>query len=204
MSKSVTTFFFAILTSFMLTISQAYADSYNETVQRFHDANEAKNFFEDAYGFAVFPTIGKAGIGLGGAYGEGRVYRGLKHMGDTSLWQLSYGFQLGGQAYSQIIFFKDERAYNEFTSGNFEFSAQASAAVITAGANAEASTKGSSASAGLNQDENKTAGVYYKGMATFIIVKGGLMYEAALAGQTFTFTPKEELSVDSDNQGLFD
>ena len=191
MPKSIPLFLIALLT-FGLISTQATADTYNETVERFHKANQSKDFFADAYGFAVFPTVGKAGIGLGGAFGKGRVYKGLKHMGDADLWQLSWGFQLGGQAYSQIIFFQDERAYNAFTNGNFEFSAQASAAVITAGASAEASTKGLGASAGVNQDENKTAGKYYKGMATFMIIKGGLMYEASLAGQTFTFTPKGE------------
>ncbi|MEA3406404.1 MAG: YSC84-related protein [Pseudomonadota bacterium] len=178
------------LFTFGLFSTQATADQYNATVERFHNANQSKDFFADAYGFAVFPTIGKAGIGIGGAFGQGRVYKGLKHMGDSELWQVSYGFQLGGQAYSQIIFFQDKRAYDDFTSGSFEFSAQASAAVITAGATAEASTKGVGASAGLTQDDSKTAGHYYKGMATFIIIKGGLMYEASIAGQTFTFTPK--------------
>ncbi|MDX1346643.1 MAG: YSC84-related protein [Thiomicrorhabdus chilensis] len=180
------------LTSWFLLVPVAQADTYNDTVNRFHKANQSKDFFKDAYGFAVFPTVGKAGIGIGGAYGEGRVYRGLKHVGDASLTQLSFGFQLGGQAYSQIIFFKDKRAFDEFTSGSFEFSAQASAAVITAGATAEASTKGVSASGGLTQDSNESAGEYYKGMATFIIIKGGLMYEASIAGQKFGYTPKGE------------
>ena len=191
MKKSIQLLLASLLTLGLFS-TPALADQYNETVERFHAANEAKDFFADAYGFAVFPTVGKAGIGIGGAFGKGRVYKGLKHMGDTELWQVSYGFQLGGQAYSQIIFFQDQRAYDDFTSGNFEFSAQASAAVITAGASAEASTKGLGASAGVNKDENKTAGKYYKGMATFMIIKGGLMYEVSVAGQTFTFTPKGE------------
>lgn len=189
MQKSIQLLLAALLTLGLMS-TNASADQYNETVDRFHKANESKDFFSDAYGFAVFPTVGKAGFGIGGAFGKGRVYKGLQHMGDADLWQLSVGFQLGGQAYSQIIFFKDKRAYDDFTSGNFEFSAQATAAVITAGVSAEASTKGLSASAGTSKDKNKTAGQYYKGMATFMIIKGGLMYEASVAGQTFTFTPK--------------
>lgn len=189
MQKPIQLLLAALLTLGLIS-TNAYADKYNETVDRFHKANASKDFFSDAYGFAVFPTVGKAGFGIGGAFGKGRVYQGLKHMGDSDLWQLSVGFQLGGQAYSQIVFFQDKRAYDDFTSGNFEFSAQATAAVITAGVSAEASTKGVSASAGTNKDSNKTAGKYYKGMATFMIVKGGLMYEASVAGQTFTFTPK--------------
>ncbi|WP_373019768.1 YSC84-related protein [Thiomicrorhabdus sp.] len=176
--------------AWLFIVPSAHADAYNDTVNRFHKANQSKDFFKDAYGFAVFPTVGKAGIGIGGAYGEGRVYRGLKHVGDTTVTQLSIGFQLGGQAYSQIIFFQDKRAFDEFTSGSFEFSAQASAAIITAGATAEASTKGASASAGLTQDSNTSEGQYYKGMAAFIIIKGGLMYEASISGQRFSYTPK--------------
>lgn len=190
--STLTRNFIMALASWFLLMPVAHADTYNDTVNRFHKANQSKDFFKDAYGFAVFPTVGKAGIGIGGAYGEGRVYRGLKHVGDATLTQLSFGFQLGGQAYSQIIFFKDQRAFDEFTSGSFEFSAQASAAVITAGATAEASTKGMSASGGLTQDSNESAGQYYKGMATFIIIKGGLMYEASVAGQKFSYTPKGE------------
>lgn len=104
--------------------------------------------------------------------------------------QASVGFQLGGQAYSQIIFFEDARAYNEFTSGNFEFSAQASAIAITAGASAEAGTKGTGTSASGGQNNAVTSAKYYRGMATFVIAKGGLMYEATIAGQKFSFTPK--------------
>lgn len=189
MQKSIQLLLVALF-SFGIMSTNAVADSFNETVDRFHKANESKDFFADAYGFAVFPTVGKAGFGIGGAFGQGRVYKGLKHMGDTELWQLSIGFQLGGQAYSQIIFFQNKTAYDDFTGGNFEFSAQATAAVITAGVSAEASTQGISASAGTNKNKSKTAGEYYKGMATFMIVKGGLMYEASIAGQKFTFSPR--------------
>ncbi|WP_178863803.1 YSC84-related protein [Thiomicrorhabdus cannonii] len=175
-----------------LWILPAQADQYNDTVQRFHKADQTRDFFDNAYGFALFPTVGKGGFMLGAAYGEGRVYRGLKHVGNTTLNQVSFGWQLGGQAYSQIIFFEDKRAFDEFTSGSFEFGAQASAVVITAGAAAEVSTKGTSATAGVTQDHTANKGSYYKGMATFVIVKGGLMYEAAIGGQHFTYTPKGE------------
>ena len=103
--------------------------------------------------------------------------------------QASIGWQFGGQAFSQIIFFQDQRAYDEFTSGNFEFGAAASAVVINAGIAAEASTKGTSASVNAGNKHLKTEGQYYKGMAVFSLAKGGLMYEAVLSGQKFTFTP---------------
>ena len=172
----------------LLPFAQAWADKYSDTVQIFKDAVESKEFFGTAYGYAVFPTIGKGGIGVGGAYGEGQVYAGGKHVGNTKMAQLTVGFQFGGQAYSQIIFFQDERAFNEFTSGDFEFGAQASAVAITAGAQAQATTAGSSAGASGGQKDAKTVGSWHKGMAVFTVAKGGLMYEASIGGQKFSYT----------------
>lgn len=163
---------------------------YQDTIKVFKNAGESGNFFGNSHGYAVFPTIGKGGMGIGGAYGKGRVYAGGKHVGDTSVTQLSLGFQLGGQAYSQIIFFQDKRAFDEFTSGNFEFGAQASAVAITAGATAGATTTGSSAGASGGKHDATTAGSYYKGMAVFTVTKGGLMYEASIGGQKFSYTAR--------------
>jgi lipid-binding SYLF domain-containing protein len=174
---------------FAAPLSSAWADSYSDTVNVFRKAGQSAAFFRTAYGYAVFPTIGKAGVGIGGAFGRGRVYARGKYVGDTSMTQVSVGFQLGGQGYSEIIFFQDERSFREFTSGNFEFGADASAVAITAGATARASSTGPSASASATKNDAKTAGEYYKGMATFTIVKGGLMYEAAVSGQKFSYTP---------------
>ena len=166
------------------------AAKYAETVSLFKNAGESGSFFDNSYGYAVFPTIGKGAIGIGGAYGKGRVYEGGNYVGDTSMTQLSIGFALGGQGFSQIIFFEDKRAFDEFTSGNFEFSADASAVAITAAAGATASTTGSSAGASGGKKDATTKGSYRKGMATFTVVKGGLMYEASIAGQKFSYTPK--------------
>jgi len=170
--------------------SHAWADEYEDTIKIFRNAGESGSFFNKSYGYAVFPTIGKGGLVIGGAYGKGRVYAGGKHVGDTSMTQVTVGFQLGGQAYSQIIFFEDKRAFDEFTSGNFEFSATASAVAITAGASAAATTAGSSAGASGGKNDATTAGEYYKGMAVFTVAKGGLMYEASIGGQKFDYTPK--------------
>jgi lipid-binding SYLF domain-containing protein len=139
----------------------------------------------------VFPTIGKGGFVLGGAYGKGRVYQKGQYVGDTSVVQLSAGWQLGGQAYSQIIFFENQWAFDEFTNGNFEFSADASAVAITAGASAMASTAGSSAGASGTSKHATAAGQYYKGMATFTVAKGGLMYAATLGGQKYSYEPRK-------------
>lgn len=169
----------------------AAEDKYQETINVFKNAGESGSFFKNAYGYAVFPTIGKGGIGIGGAFGEGRVYAQGKYVGDTKMTQVTVGFQLGGQAYSMIVFLEDERAFRDFTSGNFEFGAQASATAITAGASAAATTAGSSAGASGGQNDATTVGAgYQRGMATFTVAKGGLMYEASIGGQKFSYTAK--------------
>ena len=104
--------------------------------------------------------------------------------------KVSVGFQAGGQAFSQMIFFQDKRAYDEFTSGQFAFDAQASAVAITAGVQAQAGSTGATAGASAGPKTGAHAETsYYKGMAIFVHTKGGLMYEAAIAGQKFSFKP---------------
>src|SRR5262249_1712759 len=120
----------------------ALADDYADTVKVFRNAGQSGRFFGNSYGYAVFPTIGKAGVVVGGAHGAGRVYAKGDYTGDTTVTQVTVGLQLGGQAYSQIVFFQDKRAFDEFTSGNFEFGAQATAVAITASASAQATTGG--------------------------------------------------------------
>jgi lipid-binding SYLF domain-containing protein len=178
----------AVLLLCLCAVIPARADEYSHTIDVFRSAGESSGFFKRSYGYAVFPNIGKGGIGIGGAHGKGRVYRGGDHVGDTKLTQLTIGLQLGGQVYSQIIFFQDKRAFDEFTSGNFEFGAQASAVAITAGASASAGTQGASASASGGQHDASTAGKeFYKGMIVFTVAKGGLMYEASIGGQKFSY-----------------
>ena len=165
----------------------AWADKYSDAREIFENAGESAHFFKNCYGYALFPTIGKAGLVIGGAHGEGRVYKGGKHVGDSTVTQLSVGFQLGGQAYSQIVFLQDKRAYDEFTSGEFEFGAQAEAIAITASAGASAGTEGTTASANEKQAEAE----YQNGMAVFTMGKGGLMYQATLGGQKYNYEPSK-------------
>ena len=174
----------------LLPLSSGLASDYEDTIKVFKNAGESGDFFDKSYGYAVFPTIGKGGIGIGGAHGKGRVYEQGKYIGDSSMTQLTIGLQLGGQAYSQIVFFQDKRAMSDFTSGNFEFGAQATAVAITAGASAGASTTGTSAGASGGKNDAKTVGRYHKGMAVFTIAKGGLMYEASIGGQKYKYDPK--------------
>ncbi len=128
-----------------------------------------EDFFESAYGYAIFPSVGKGGMGLGGAHGKGLVYKNGEIVGRTSLTQFTVGFQLGGQVYQEVIFFENERSFTDFTGGNFELSAQASAIAAASGVAANAK--------------------YRYGVAIFTLGKGGLMYEASVGGQKFSYTP---------------
>ena len=176
-----------VLLMLILSASFAVADEYDETRTLFEKAGIGQ-LFQSAYGYALFPTIGKGGFVVGGAYGEGRVYEQGRHVGYSSMIQASIGFQLGGTGFSQVIFFEDQRAFAEFVSGNFEFEAEAQATVLTAAAGASASTGGSSAVASGTKNNVAIAGAgYNKGMATYTITKGGLMYEASIGGQKFSF-----------------
>jgi lipid-binding SYLF domain-containing protein len=179
-----------LLTSAAAFSSERQVEDYSRTIDVFKKSPEVQVYFDNSYGFAVFPTIGKAGFIVGGSYGKGQVYRGGEVSGFTSVGSGSIGFQIGAQAFSQIIFFQDQRAYEEFTSGNFEFDASASAVAITAGAQAKTGGTGTTAGASAGPATAKQAATSYrKGMATFVHAKGGLMAEVAIGGQKFSFEP---------------
>ncbi len=126
-----------------------------------------EKFFNGAAGYAVFPKVGKGGIGIGGAHGKGLVIANDKAIANTALSQLTIGFQLGGQVYAQFVFFEDATSLGHFQRGNFEMGAQASAVAVTLGASADAN--------------------YDSGVAVFTNVGGGLMYEATISGQKFSY-----------------
>jgi lipid-binding SYLF domain-containing protein len=177
----------------LLAATVAYADKYSDAATLFRNAGDSAGFFRTSYAYAVFPTIGEAGFIVGGAHGTGRVYVKDKYVGDTSMTQLSAGFQAGGKAYSQIIFFEDKRALDEFESGTYEFGAGVSAVAITAGASASAGTTGATSGAsGGAKDATTVSGGYQKGVAVFTIAKGGLMYTATVSGQKFKYTPRDK------------
>jgi len=137
---------------------------------RFVDRDPAlQEWVNHAHGYAVFPSAGKAGFGFGGSYGTGIVFERSQPVGTASMIQGTIGLQIGAQNFSQVIFFQDEAALRTFQRGNFEFSAQATAVVVTAGASASTS--------------------YEKGVAVFILSRGGLMAEASLGGQKFDYQP---------------
>ncbi len=142
------------------------------TVSRFQatDPSMSKHFFSTAKAYAVFPSVGKGAVGVGGAYGKGVLYQGGVVVGFCDLSQASIGFQLGGQAYSEIIFFEDELALQNFKSGSLEFAAQASAVAAASDASANAD--------------------YDHGVAVFTLAGKGLMYEASIGGQKFSYQPK--------------
>lgn len=142
-------------------------------LKRFREQDpDIESFFKKASGYAIFPTVAKGGVGIGGAYGRGEVRVKDKVIGYASLKQATIGFQLGGQTYSELIFFENEKALNDFKNGNFEFGAQVSAVAATAGASADAN--------------------FDQGLLVFSLAKVGLMYEASVGGQKFSFEAAKE------------
>jgi len=178
-SLNVNRFFMIILfTSFNLALF-AQVGAWNpeleknaqETLQEMLEKSpKLQSFVDNAYGFAVFPKITKAGLGIGGAAGSGIVYEGGAVVGSSNLKQASFGLQAGGQQYSEVIFFENQKAFEHFTNGNLKFDAQASAVAITVGASIDVA--------------------YVNGVAVFTHTIGGLMYEASIGGQHFTYKKK--------------
>ena len=126
-------------------------------------------FFKESAGYAVFPTVGKGAVGVGGAYGKGELYQAGQLAGFCTLTQATIGLALGGQAYTELIFFETPAAVDRFKSGNFAFAAQVSAVALKSGASANAK--------------------YSNGVAVFTMAETGLMYEASVGGQKFSFEP---------------
>ena len=124
--------------------------------------------FETAAGYVIFPNVGKGAVGVGGASGNGIVYEHGKMIGKAKMSQVSVGFQVGGQAYRELIFFENKETLDRFKKNKVEFSAQASAVAATAGASANAK--------------------YTDGIMIYTQQKGGLMYEASVGGQKFKYS----------------
>ena len=133
-----------------------------------------KEYKDQAYGYAVFPKVTKAAFAVGGAAGQGVVYRNGEIIGTSKLKSASFGLQFGGQQYKEVLFFKNKEAFDKFINGKLKFDGQASVVAITP-------EFGASVDLAWN-----------KGMAVFTQTKGGLMYEASIGGQHFQFIPKEE------------
>jgi lipid-binding SYLF domain-containing protein len=182
--------FLGVTLALLLVSGAPYADESDDTIGLFKHAGESAVFFTECYAYAVFPTIGAGGLVVGGARGRGQVYVHDRQVGDVVMTQLSIGLQAGGKAYSEIVFFQDKRALDEFESGTFEFAAGASAVAITAGASASVGTDHASSGASGGKDNATTNGDYQTGMAVFTIAKGGIMFAADISGERFTYTER--------------
>ena len=161
---------FALIAAVLVPLpldAQSHEDV-QEVIQKFEEGDPGMQaWFREAYGYAVFPSVGKAGMGIGGARGHGLLYEQGQLVGKTTLTQVTVGFQFGGQEFSEVIFFKDKTAFDDFTRENFEMGAQVSAVALTTGASADLAYNG--------------------GVAVVTATKGGLMYEATVGGQKFSF-----------------
>ena len=150
-----------------------FVEEVKQTIEQFIKTDPGmKELFKNARGYAVFPTVGKGGIGIGAARGKGLVYEGGNLVGEVKLTQVTIGAQLGGQTYSEVLFLENKETMDSFKEGNFGLSAQVSATAATAGASANAK--------------------YKQGVAVFTMAKGGLMYEASVGGQKFKFILPEK------------
>ena len=177
-----------VLVLIPLSVDTALCEDDAGALSVFQSSPEVQPFFKNCYAYAIFPTVGKAAVVVGGAYGEGKVYRQGKVTGTAKLMQASFGLQLGGKAFSEIVFLQDKRAYDTFTSGQFAFDAKMAATAITAGAEAKAGTSGKTAGATAGPKTGAQAKTEYSnGMAAFVHQKGGLMAELAIGGQKFSF-----------------
>jgi lipid-binding SYLF domain-containing protein len=166
----------AILLAGLLALAPGVASAQADVppvIEKFKakDPGMAK-IFADAVGYAVFPTVGKGGLGIGAARGKGWVYSGGGLIGRSTLTQVTVGLQFGGQAYSEIVFFQTRQALDNFKLGRLKLDAQASAVALTARASADLAWR--------------------NGVAIVTMAKGGLMYEASVGGQKFSFTPLKE------------
>ncbi len=141
-----------------------------EAVAQFKNKDKTMSkFFNGAVGYAVFPNVGKGGLGIGGMNGDGVVFEKGKATGYTELTAVTIGLQAGGQSFIEIVFFQNKKVLDNFKNGDLKFSAQVSAVAVTAGASADAN--------------------YKDGVSVFTMAKGGLMYEASVGGQKFSFEP---------------
>jgi lipid-binding SYLF domain-containing protein len=172
---------YALMLLFLVSITSTRAQSDSKKQKIVDDGHEAKagfikadskmaDLFANAYGYAIFPNVGKGAIGVGGAAGNGAVYEHDTLIGSAKLTQVSVGLQLGGQAYREVIFFEDQKSLDRFKKNKIEFSAQVSAVAAASGASANAK--------------------YVEGVMVFTMQKSGLMYEASVGGQKFKFDPK--------------
>ncbi|HXB94133.1 MAG TPA: lipid-binding SYLF domain-containing protein [Puia sp.] len=143
-------------------------DSRDAMKEFIHTDSLMQNLFNNAYGYVVFPSIGKGAFGVGGASGRGTVFEKGAVIGKAKMTQVTIGFQVGGQAYREVVFFQEKSALDRFKENNVEFSAQVSAVAAKSGASGNAK--------------------YTDGILIFTQQKGGLMYEASVGGQKFKYT----------------
>jgi len=150
----------------------AIAQESNTALERMYAQDPGlRNLTANAYGYAIFPEVGEAAVGIGGASGKGIVYKGGQRVGTVTLEQASIGVQLGGQTFGELIIFQDEHALNRLMNNSVEFGADASATIVKAGA------------AGSTNFAN--------GVQIYILPKGGLMAGVSLNGQKFHFIPSQ-------------
>ena len=177
----------ALMAGALMAWAQEVKD-FSRAIEAFKAVSVVEPFFEGAYGYAVWDRIARGGFGVGAATGRGQVYVDGDVVGFSRMIDVSLGFQFGGRIYRQVIFFKDQAAFEAFTNGGFEFDAQAAAVAVTATVQASSGTQGSQASVQAAPTVELAAGAeYHDGLRVFTMTVGGLMYQASIAGQRYGF-----------------
>ena len=177
-----------LMTAAVLAFANAaWADKFDEAITSFKQAPKSGKYFEKAYGYAIFPDVGKAGFIVGGEHGDGKVYQKGKFVGTASMTSVSVGAQAGAKEYAEIIFFHKKADFEKFRGGEFQLAGNMEATLVTMNASASAGTETSSAEASTTRNNAATGGGYNNGVAVFVVARGGLMAGVAVAGQKIKY-----------------
>ncbi len=165
----------------------AWADKFDDAITSFKNSPKSGKYFEKAYGYVVFPDVGKAGFIVGGEHGDGKAYEKGHFVGIVSLTSVSVGVQAGAKEYAEIIFFHKQEDFAKFRGGEFQLAGNMEATLVTMNASASAGTETSSAEASTTKYNAATGGGYNNGVAVFVIARGGLMAGIAVGGQKMKY-----------------
>lgn len=179
-----------MLVALLAFAGTASADKYDDALTSFKQSPKSGTYFANAYGYAIFPDVGKAGFIVGGEHGKGKVYEKGKLVGEASLTTVSVGAQAGAKEYAEIIFFHKQEDFLKFRGGEFQLAGNLEATLITLNASASAGTETSSAEASTTKYNAATGGGYNNGVAVFVITRGGLMAGVAVGGQKIKYKPE--------------
>ena len=176
-----------VCATLLVFANAAWADKFDEAITSFKQSPKSSKYFDKAYGYAIFPEVGKAGFIIGGEHGGGKVYEKGKFVGTASITSVSVGAQAGAKEYAEMIFFHKKEDFAKFKGGEFQLAGNMEATLVTMNASASAGTETSSAEASTTRNTAATGGGYNNGVAVFVVTRGGLMAGIAVGGQKIKY-----------------